>query len=271
MFKGSNNKYNSFNEAKSTIINSALGKALSIASDATIATVATAVSNVANRGNLNWSGSNTTYSVSAGYYSGGTLDSRTSYNNGWADGVYAADNRADANTVNYKTGYNNGWSDGVSAADNRANPGCTNWNAGRSQGQADVTGNPNGYGLYTKSQYDSNWSSGYNSGYSAGRGNIRVTSGSQATSGMENATYNGGTKSKAYINISPGGNPLLCFAYRTDHNDVAAASSSGMRFVNTGGRNYTVSSWHQFDSNAVHLITSDNSTGSTWNWWCAIY
>ena len=37
---------------------------------------------MANRGNLNWSGSNTTYSVPAGYYSGGTLDSRTSYNNG---------------------------------------------------------------------------------------------------------------------------------------------------------------------------------------------
>ena len=35
-----------------------------------------------NRGNLNWSGSNTTYSVPAGYYSGGTLDSRPSYNNG---------------------------------------------------------------------------------------------------------------------------------------------------------------------------------------------
>ena len=42
-----------------------------------------------NRGNLNWSGSNTTYSVPAGYYSGGTLDSRTSYNNGYNSGVNA--------------------------------------------------------------------------------------------------------------------------------------------------------------------------------------
>ena len=41
---------------------------------------------MANRGNLNWSGSNTTYSVPAGYYSGGTLDSRTSYNNGYSAG-----------------------------------------------------------------------------------------------------------------------------------------------------------------------------------------
>ena len=41
---------------------------------------------MSNRGNLNWSGSNTTYSVPAGYYSGGTLDSRTSYNNGYNAG-----------------------------------------------------------------------------------------------------------------------------------------------------------------------------------------
>ena len=41
---------------------------------------------MANRGNLNWSGSNTTYSVPAGYYSGGTLDSRPSYNNGYNAG-----------------------------------------------------------------------------------------------------------------------------------------------------------------------------------------
>ena len=57
-----------------------------------------------NRGALNWSGSNTTYSVPAGYYSGGTLDSRPSYN----AGVAAADNRANANSTNYKTGYNAG-------------------------------------------------------------------------------------------------------------------------------------------------------------------
>ena len=41
---------------------------------------------MANRGNLNWSGSNTTYSVPAGYYSGGTLNSKTSYNNGYNAG-----------------------------------------------------------------------------------------------------------------------------------------------------------------------------------------
>ncbi len=39
-----------------------------------------------NRGALNWSGSNTTYTVPAGYYSGGTLDSRPSYTNGYNAG-----------------------------------------------------------------------------------------------------------------------------------------------------------------------------------------
>ena len=41
---------------------------------------------MANKGNLNWSGSNTTYNVPAGYYSGGTLDSRPSYNAGYSAG-----------------------------------------------------------------------------------------------------------------------------------------------------------------------------------------
>ena len=74
-----------------------------------------------NRGALNWSSSNTTKSVSAGYYSGGTLDSRPSYN------------------------------------------------SGRTQGQNDVKNNPNGYGLYNKTQYDQNYTNGYNAGYSAGQ------------------------------------------------------------------------------------------------------
>ena len=42
---------------------------------------------MANRGNLNWKPSNgTTYTVPAGYYSGGTLDSTSAYNNGYVAG-----------------------------------------------------------------------------------------------------------------------------------------------------------------------------------------
>ncbi len=45
---------------------------------------------IKNRGTLNWSGHNITYNIPAGYYSGGTLDSRPSYNDGYNAGVNAA-------------------------------------------------------------------------------------------------------------------------------------------------------------------------------------
>ena len=58
-----------------------------------------------NRGALNWNpSSSTSYSVPAGYYSGGTLSSAGAYN----AGMTAADNRANSNSVNYQTGYNAG-------------------------------------------------------------------------------------------------------------------------------------------------------------------
>ena len=45
---------------------------------------------MANRGKLNWSpGGSTSYSVPAGYYSGGTLNSASAYNSGYNNGVNA--------------------------------------------------------------------------------------------------------------------------------------------------------------------------------------
>ena len=71
---------------------------------------------MANRGNLNWSpSSSTTYTVPAGYYSGGTLNSSGSYKAGYSAGVTAADNRANINSTNYKTGYNSGYGAGLNA------------------------------------------------------------------------------------------------------------------------------------------------------------
>ena len=68
-----------------------------------------------NRGNLNWSSSNTTKTVSAGYYSGGTLDSRPSYNNGRTQGQ----NDVKGNPNNYglynKTQYDNHYNEGYNA------------------------------------------------------------------------------------------------------------------------------------------------------------
>ena len=85
---------------------------------------------IKNNGTLNWSGSNTTYNVPAGYYNGGTLDSRPSYNNGYNAGVTAADNRANPNSTNYQTGYNAGYGAGNSAGYNNG------YNAGVAAGRS---------------------------------------------------------------------------------------------------------------------------------------
>ena len=108
------------------------------------------IKGVVNKGTLNWSGSNTTYSVSAGYYTGGTLDSRTSYNNGYSAGRTQGRNDV-KNSPNSYSLYTKSQYD-------------TNYNNGRNQGRTDVKNSPNSYGLYTKSQYDSNYNNGYNNG-----------------------------------------------------------------------------------------------------------
>ncbi len=67
---------------------------------------------MANRGKLNWNpSSSTTYTVPAGYYSGGTISSSNAYSKGVTD----ADNRANTNSTNYKTGYNSGYGAGLNA------------------------------------------------------------------------------------------------------------------------------------------------------------
>ena len=73
-----------------------------------------------NRGALNWSSSNTTKTVSAGYYSGGTLDSRPSYNNGRTQGQNDVKNNPNNyglyNKTQYDQNYTNGYNAGKSAA-----------------------------------------------------------------------------------------------------------------------------------------------------------
>ena len=75
---------------------------------------------MSNRGTLNWSSSNTTYNVPAGYYSGGTLDSRPSYNAGYSAGNSAGYNSgySAGNTAGYNNGYNAGLNAGKVASGN---------------------------------------------------------------------------------------------------------------------------------------------------------
>ena len=125
---------------------------------------------IKNNGTLNWSGSNTTYNVPAGYYNGGTLDSRPSYN----AGVTAADNRSNPNSTNYQTGYNAG----VSAADNRVNTNSASYNSGYS------AGNTAGY------------NNGYNAGVAAGRSvksvtyNVTSEANTSKANGIEGSAHN---------------------------------------------------------------------------------
>lgn len=72
-----------------------------------------------NRGALNWSGNNTTKSVDAGYYSGGTLDSRPSYNSGYGNGRVQGQNDVTGSPGSYglytKSQYDANWNNGYSA------------------------------------------------------------------------------------------------------------------------------------------------------------
>ena len=79
-----------------------------------------------NRGALNWSSSNTTKTVSAGYYSGGTLDSRPSYNNGRTQGQNDVKNNPNKYGLYNKTQYDNHYNEG--------------YNAGKAAGQSSIAG-----------------------------------------------------------------------------------------------------------------------------------
>ena len=113
-------------------MSSALGVALGMNDTYTWAQVVSALTGVANNGVLNWSGICTTYTVATGWYSGGTLDSRPSYNRGVTD----ADNRANGNSVNYQTGYNNGYNAGMRSGTTISSLAYMYANAGSSSGQS---------------------------------------------------------------------------------------------------------------------------------------
>ena len=98
----------SFENTKSEIVSSGLGQALALTASSVWSQIVDKIKAIVNRGTLNWSGSNTTYSVPAGYYSGGNLDSRPSYNNGYNAGVAAADGRVNTGSASYTSGYNAG-------------------------------------------------------------------------------------------------------------------------------------------------------------------
>lgn len=92
-------------------------------------------------------------------------------------------------------------------ATNIGSVGTNKYNSGRTQGRSDVTGSPNSYSLYTKSQYDANYSNGYNSGYSNG------TSASASNVCVYAAVNNNGSGSNVAYDkniFSVSGNTVTC-------------------------------------------------------------
>lgn len=78
-----------------------------------------------NRGALNWSGNNTTKAVDAGYYSGGTLDSRPSYNSGRTQGQNDVKGSPNSYGLYTKTQYDANWNNGVNHGRNTTISGIT--------------------------------------------------------------------------------------------------------------------------------------------------
>ena len=80
---------------------------------------------MANRGALNWSGNNTTKNVDAGYYSGGTLDSRPSFNSGRTQGQSDVKDNPNAHGLYTKSQYDDNWNNGVTYGRNSTISGIT--------------------------------------------------------------------------------------------------------------------------------------------------
>ena len=199
---------------------SALGKALSMTSSTSWNDLVNKIKGVANKGNLNWSGSNTTYTVSAGYYTGGTLDSRTSYNNGRTQGQNDVKKSPNSYSLYTKSQYD------------------TNYNNGRNQGRNDVKNSPGSYGLYTKSQYDSNWSNGYNNGRKIKYKNLTLKS-SSGTYGFKTYWSDTIQTSNMYYleyNWSETHQIHSAWAYDTNKSEWLMLCANGRVFNNRGSK-----------------------------------
>mgnify|MGYP006935423833 CR=1 FL=1 len=209
-----------------------------------MSTVADKIKGVANRGNLNWSGSNTTASVLAGYYTGGTLDSRPSYNNGYSSG--RSQGQSDVkNSPNSYSLYTKSQYD-------------ANWNSGRTQGQNDVKNSPNSYGLYTKAQYDANWNNGYNSGKSV----FYIKTGSYNTNA--NNKLNG---HRAITILNIGITPKLAIMWFGASGYLWIYNNS--IYINCVSKNY--SSYVQSFSSSNIRVDTDTTNNHTWNYVVAGY
>ena len=167
-----------------------------------------------------------TYTIPAGYTTGGTVTANPNQNSGtltlaagdtgtkdmganntyryvnasavYNRGVSDADGRANSNSTNYQSGYNAGRTQGQNDVKNSPNSYSlytatqynNNYNSGRTQGQNDVKNSPNTYSLYTATQYNNN----YNSGRTQGQNDVKNSPNSYSlyTATQYNNNYNAG-------------------------------------------------------------------------------
>ena len=157
------------------------------------------------------------YTVPAGYHSGSgkvTANSLASQ---------TAANAAAANITNGKTAWVNGVKVTGNGGDNTANYN-NGYSAGRTQGRSDVTNSPNSYSLYTKSQYDANYTGGYNAGVTAADNRANANS----------ANYKAGYEQGRVAGTNEG--------YRTGYDD-------GVNAVTNSPNSYGLYTKAQYDAN----------------------
>lgn len=125
---------------------------------------------IPNNGALNWSpSSGTTKTVAAGYYSGGTLDSRPAYNNGYSAGDSAGYTRgySKGKSDGYDTGYSAGYSKGKADGSSESSSGSGSGGSGSSGGGSSSD----------TSEYDRGYEEGYQKGLTDGRNESSSSSG----------------------------------------------------------------------------------------------
>jgi hypothetical protein len=119
---------------------------------------------MANNGELNWKPTtSTTYTLQAGYYSGGTLDSSSVYTTGYNDGIKVT-KQGTATASQVLTGYTFTNSSNVNISGTMANRGILNWSPTTSTTYTVPAGYYSGGTLDSSGAY----TTGYNAGYSAG-------------------------------------------------------------------------------------------------------
>lgn len=155
-----------------------------------------------NRDNLNWSSSNTTYSVPAGYYSGGTLDSRPSYNAG-----VSATKKGNATAGNVLSGKTFTSTAGVNLTGTMPNRGTLNWSSSNTTKTVSA-------GYYSGGTLDSrpSYTAGYNAGKSAGQSDVAGSYNISFTinaRGGDNGSHWMKYTDQITINVSKSGVPTL--------------------------------------------------------------